>query len=382
MLQPALPWTRDNRIFLLWLGCTMAGMVFVFSATLDAGALADRPFQYLGRQALYLMAGLFCMLVVIQVPLKWWCGASDLLLLACALLFVGLWLFGVNINGSKRWIPLFFFNLQVSELVRALFVLIIAGYIHRHMDVIASGVKSHLWQVLRPVGLAGIFAGLMLLEPDMGSAVLLLLVSGGMLFVAGIRWWVVLSLAVLGGGAVALLTLAAEYRLERFISFRDPFADPQGGGYQLSQSLIAHGRGGWFGQGLGESVQKLSYLPEAHTDFVFSVICEETGVLGGLAVLALLLTLASQCQRIAARAATRQMRFHMAVAAGTGILLAFQSLINVLVVIGMLPTKGLTLPLISYGGSSMVAISLLLGIVIRAGREVDMADRKRTGKKT
>ena len=295
-----------------------------------------------------------------------------LILAAVVLLFVvlipGL---GHMVNGSRRWIRLLGFNFQASELARVLVLIFIASYAVRREDELRSTALG----LIKPMALLGFVALLLLAEPDFGAASVLLIAGFGILFVAGARLRWVLLVAAVCAGALALLVLMAPYRMARVTSFLDPWADPFNSGFQLTQSLIAIGRGEWFGVGLGESVQKLFYLPEAHTDFLFAVLAEELGLVGVAATLALFIGLVWRSFWIAQLASRANLAFQAYLAAGFGIWLGCQALINIGVNMGVLPTKGLTLPLMSYGRSSMIVTLAWVGLLLRVYHEAMQSSR-------
>ena len=247
-----------------------------------------------------------------------------------------------------------------------LFFAYISGYLIRKN----KEVREHLKGFIKPLGVFFILALLLLAQPDLGSVIVMFVTVVGMLFIAGARVSQFIGLICMGCAAVVTLILISPYRVKRLVSFMDPWADPFGSGYQLTQSLMAIGRGGWFGQGLGNSIQKLEYLPEAHTDFVFAVLGEELGFIGTVSVLLLQLFLALKALRIGYKALARQQTYAGYLASGIGIWFAFQTVVNTGAVSGLIPTKGLTLPLVSYGGSSLVVMMIAVGILFRVDYEL------------
>jgi cell division protein FtsW len=292
--------------------------------------------------------------------------AWPLLIAAVALLFFvlipGL---GHVVNGSRRWIRVLGFNFQASELARVLVLIFIASYAVRREDELRSSAMG----LIKPIGLLMFIALLLLAEPDFGAASVLFISGFGILFIAGARLRYVFVTAAAGAGAMTLLVMLVPYRMVRVKSFLNPWADPFDSGFQLTQSLIAIGRGEWFGVGLGESVQKLFYLPEAHTDFLFAVLAEELGLVGVVLTLALFIALVWRSFWIAQLAARANLRFQSYLAAGFGLWLGAQALINIGVNMGVLPTKGLTLPLMSYGRSSMIVTLAWVGLLLRVYHE-------------
>jgi cell division protein FtsW len=352
----------------------LLGLVMVTSASISiASKDGGEAFSYLERQLVLCVIGctlaalVFCVRTEYLEKLAW-----PLLLVALGLLFVvlipGL---GHVVNGSRRWIRLAGFNFQASELARVLTLIFIASYAVRR----EAELRSAALGLVKPMFLLGFVALLLLAEPDFGAASVLLITGFGVLFVAGARLRYVLLMAGVCAGALALLVLLVPYRMARVTSFLDPWADPFNSGFQLTQSLIAIGRGEWFGVGLGESVQKLFYLPEAHTDFLFAVLAEELGLVGVVITLALFIALVWRSFWIAQLASNAGLKFQAYLAAGFGLWLGFQALINIGVNMGVLPTKGLTLPLMSYGRSSMIVTLAWVGLLLRVYHEAMQANR-------
>lgn len=346
----------------------LVGLVMVSSASIT---MADRqlhqPFYYAIRQALYIGLGLLLALVLLQVKLSVWeRGSFVWLSLALALLVVVL-IPGVGreVNGSVRWLALGPLRLQVSEPAKLLLILYLAGYLVRRGDE----VREHVAGFLKPMAVLVVAAVLLLLEPDFGATVVLMSTVLGMTFLAGVRLWQFAVLMGLAASAFAVLAISSPYRMERLTAFLNPWADPFNSGFQLTQSLIAIGRGDVFGVGLGASIQKLFYLPEAHTDFVFAVLAEEFGLVGVIAVIALYAFVVWRAFAIAAVARHGEQPFAAYLAYGIGIWIGLQSFINMGVNMGLLPTKGLTLPLMSYGGSSLLVMCAAVALLLRIDYE-------------
>lgn len=345
------------------------GLVMVASASLH---LADRqmgqPFHYVNRQALFIVLGLLVGYISWRMPLVYWHKAG------MPLLLIGLFLLGLilipglgrEVNGSVRWFPLGSFSLQVSELAKLFVVIYMAGYLARHNEDLRTGWSGFL----KPIVLLILACALLLAEPDFGAASVLLATVLGMMFVGGARLGQFTALFFSTAAAGALLVLYSPYRLQRVLAFTDPWADPYNSGFQLTQALIAIGRGEWFGVGLGASVQKLFYLPEAHTDFLFAVIAEELGLVGAITVILLYAFIVWRAFRLGAAAHQRGRPFAGHLAYGLGLLIGLQAFVNLGVNMGLLPTKGLTLPLMSYGGSSMLTACLTLGLLLRVAEEL------------
>ncbi len=352
----------------------LLGLVMVTSASISiASKESGNAFSYLERQLILCVAGfilatiVFCVRTELLEKMAW-----PLLIAAVVLLFLVL-IPGVGhvVNGSRRWIRLLGFNFQASELARVLTLIFIASYAVRR-DV---ELRTTAMGLIKPMGLLVFMALLLLAEPDFGAASVLFLTGFGILFIAGARLRWVLLMAAAGAAAMALLVMLVPYRMARVTSFLDPWADPFNSGFQLTQSLIAIGRGEWFGVGLGESVQKLFYLPEAHTDFLFAVLAEELGLVGVAATLALFIALVWRSFWIAQLASRAGLKFQSYLAAGFGLWLGAQALINIGVNMGVLPTKGLTLPLMSYGRSSMIVTLAWVGLLLRVYHEAMHASR-------
>jgi cell division protein FtsW len=350
------------------LALMILGLVMVASASVS---LADRqfgqPFYYAVRQALYLGAGLGTAAIVLRVRLLYWeKGGMPLLVLGAALLIAVL-IPGVGhqVNGSTRWLPLGLVNLQASEPVKLFVIVYLAGYLVRRGEEVRTTVKGFL----RPLGILAFFAVLLLLEPDFGTTAVMFATSLGLLFLGGVRLWQFFALLGAVAAAMAGLALSSPYRMERLTTFLNPWADPFNSGFQLTQALIAIGRGQWFGVGLGGSIQKLFYLPEAHTDFLFAVLAEELGLIGVMAVIVLFALVVWRAFVIAHRAELGGNRFAAYLAYGIGTWIGLQAFINMGVNMGTLPTKGLTLPLMSYGGSSIVVMCMAVGLLMRVDYE-------------
>jgi len=352
----------------------LVGLVMVASAGIG---ISDRemgaPFFYFQRQLMYVGLGLVAAMVAMTIPTAIWEKYSMVLLgVGLALLVVVLVPgIGHEVNGSRRWVRLGFMNFQVSELARVLLLTYVASYAVRRADELRSDFAGFV----RPVLVLGGAAVLLLAEPDFGAATVLLATGIAVLFLAGARLTHLAVPIVLGVAAMTTLAVTSPYRARRLTAFRNPWDDPFDSGFQLVQSLIAIGRGEWFGVGLGSSVQKLFYLPEAHTDFVFAVLAEEFGFVGVVVVLALFAVLVGRALAISRNAARAGLQFQSYVAAAIGIWLGLQAFVNIGVNMGLLPTKGLTLPLLSYGGSSMLVTLAWLGVLLRVHHETQMTGR-------
>jgi cell division protein FtsW len=330
------------------------------------------PFYYLYRQLIAAGLGISLGTIILFTPIKFWQKIGPVLLLIGVLLLIAVLLPGIGkeINGSSRWIPLGVFNLQVSELMKLVMVLYLAGYLVRHNEAVEKTMKGFIMPMLILSGVAL----LLLMEPDLGATVVISATALGMLFLGGVRLWQFLILIIIMSIGVYFLIILEPYRLERLQSFMNPWADPFNTGFQLTQSLIAFGRGELMGVGLGNSIQKLFYLPEGHTDFLFAVLAEELGGMGAITVIVLFSALVSRIFVLAKRADLANHSFSAYMMFGLAIWIALQAFVNIAVNMGALPTKGLTLPLMSYGGSSMMIMCIVIALILRAEHEVRVTD--------
>ncbi len=361
----------DAVISLVALSLLIFGLIMVASASLPIAArnFAD-PLEIFKRQALFALLGVLAALLVTRLPMRFWqCFSAYLLMLGMLLLVLVLWV-GVEVNGSTRWLRISGLNGQPSEIVKLFVIVYLAGYLVRHQQRITQSAAAFVYPMLVLLALAL----LLIAEPDFGAAVILLMTACGMLFLGGA------PLLCFSIGILALLLLLITiailepYRIDRLLFFVDPFADPYDKGFQLVQALIAIGRGGWFGNGLGESIQKLFYLPEAYTDFLLAVIAEELGLCAVVLVIGLFFVLVVRGFAIASRAQRAGNAFNAFVAYGLVLLIGLQAFINIGVNLGVLPTKGLTLPLMSYGGSSLISYCLMIGMLLRINYETRLAE--------
>ncbi len=347
----------------------LGGFVILASASISiSDNVAGNPFFYIQRQLVAAVLGALAGAVCLFIPMQVWSNLGPLMLLLGLVLLAVVLVPGVGyeVNGSTRWVRVGFMNLQVSEPARLCFLMYLAGYlVRRHKDVREAFVGF-----LRPMLVLTLACILLLKQPDFGAAIVLLATAMTMLFVAGARIRDFVVFFLLGVLAVAALTIIEPYRMKRLTGFLDPWSDPFDSGFQLTQSLIAIGRGEWLGVGLGDSVQKLFYLPEAHTDFVFAVFAEEFGLLGSLVLIGLFLALMWRIFKLGIRAHNAERLFEAYLAIGLGTWLGLQAFINVGVNMGLLPTKGLTLPLISYGRSSLIVTMICIGLLLRIHHEL------------
>lgn len=346
---------------LLWtiIGLMVFGVLMVTSASMAISE--SKPFFYTQRELIQLGLALFVMLIVLYIPTYRWKQASTILLLVSIVMLIVVLFVGSSIKGASRWIPLGVFNFQPAELSKLALFCYLASYLTRKSDE----VQSSFWGFFKPMTVMLVLSLLLLKQPDLGTVIVLFSVTLGILFIAGARLWQFIAILGTGIFSVILLILFEPYRLVRFTTFLDPWKDPNGSGYQLTSSLMAIGNGGFWGQGLGNSVRKLGYLPEAHTDFIFSIIAEELGYVGVLAILALLFFLTFKALSIGYRSLSVGSLFSGYLACQIGIWFGFQTFVNIGVTSGMLPTKGLTLPFISYGGSSLIIMSLAVALLLR-----------------
>jgi cell division protein FtsW len=366
MRQPVGPdaWVLIPALLLLAFGVVMVGSASIAVAE----GLGAPAYHYLLRHLVFIGIGVVLASIMRIASMDFLERISRPLLALSILLLLLVLVPGIGhtVNGSTRWIRLGFTNFQAVEAVKLMVILYIAGYLARK----AGNVRSRFFDTLKPLGVAGLLSVLLLLQPDMGSAAVITAIVAGLVWLAGAAWRHVLVLAML---AMPVFGWAAmePYRWRRIVGFLDPWADPYGNGFQLVQALIAIGRGELFGVGIGASIQKLFYLPEAHTDFIFAVLAEEFGLLGVILVLTLFLLLITRIMVIGLMAHRKGRAFSGYVAYGVGLWLGLQALVNVGVNLGVLPTKGLTLPLISSGGSSMLMTIAALGVVLRIKYELD-----------
>jgi cell division protein FtsW len=364
----------DSVTVALVLALVLLGLVMVTSASISiASEEGGGSFAYLERQLLLMLVGALAAALAFCVhPDLLERIATPLLVIALALLFIVL-VPGVGhaVNGSRRWLRLAGLNFQASELARVFILIYVASYAVRREEEL----RGTFMGLAKPLGLLACAAALLLAEPDFGAASVLFAAGFALLFLAGARLRYVIAMTAVAAGGFALLAVSSSYRLRRLTGFLDPWADPFNSGFQLTQSLIAIGRGQWLGVGLGESVQKLFYLPEAHTDFLFAVLAEELGLVGVILTLGLFLGLVWRSFHIARLAAGSGLKFPAYLASGFGLWLGIQAFINVGVNMGVLPTKGLTLPLMSYGRSSLIVTLAWVGLLLRVYHEAATSAR-------
>lgn len=359
----------DPLLVIVSASLLLMGFVMVASASLHLGGkIAGNSFHYPIRQSLHIGLGLFLGACVALTPIRVWEKAGQGLFIAGLLLLVIVLIpgLGVNVNGSTRWLSIGGLRIQVSEVVKYFAVIYMAGYVTRHQQ----SIRQSAFGLIKPLILFSVASLLLLLEPDFGSAVVLLIIAMGIMFLAGARLSQFITLLSLVAALATVLVFIAPYRMKRVTSFMNPWVDAKDSGYQLVHALISFGRGEWSGVGLGSGIQKLFYLPEAHTDFLFSVIGEELGLMGVLTVIALFAVLVWRTFEIGVAAEKAGEQFSAFIAYGLGIWFGFQSFVNMGVNMGILPTKGLTLPLMSYGGGSMMIMCCAVALLFRVQSEV------------
>ncbi len=369
--------TFDRGFIIIAFCLYFVGLVMVASSSMPvAERLFDNPFHFVVRHAIYIVISLVIAGIALQVPMQMWHKLSGWFLLLAIISLVVVLIIGRSVNGSTRWIVLGPINIQAAEPAKLFFFCYLSGYLVRRREEVSQKLKG--W--IKPLGVLFLLAVLLLFQPDLGTVIVMFATTVGLLFLAGAKLWQFVSVLVAGISAFVVLIVISPYRLRRITGFMDPWQDPFGSGYQLTQSLMAYGRGEIFGQGLGNSIQKLEYLPEAHTDFVMAVIGEEFGFFGVLCVLALCLTLVIKSLLLGKRALEKEKYFEGFFAYAIGIWLSFQAAVNVGASAGLFPTKGLTMPLISYGGSSMIIMTLAIVVLIRIDHELRLQSIQATTK--
>ena len=368
---------HDQWLLLSAIALVLFGLLMVASASM---VVAERqfhePMHFLWRQVAYLIVAIPISLWIYYLPLSFWQRIGPILLLFSIVLLILVLVPGLgrHVNGSARWLGVGFFSLQVSEFVKLFMFIYLAGYLDRHQHEVEYKISGFV----KPLFILAIISGLLLLEPDFGATVVIFSTALAMMFLAGARFRYFAVIVCVAIVLFALLAVASPYRMQRLTGFLNPWQHEYGSGYQLTQSLIAFGRGGVTGVGLGNSVQKLFYLPEAHTDFLFAVLAEELGLVGILAVIGLFVLLVWRGLSIAKQAITLQFRFSSYLANGLAVWIAIQTMINIGVNAGLLPTKGLTLPFMSYGGSSMLVMCFVIALLLRIDKDNRVALAKQT----
>ena len=367
-------WTRithqgllyDRALFWLFVILLLIGLVAVTSASIPySSRLFNDPFYFAKRDAIYVLLSLLTCYISLQISSSQWEKWHAKIFLFSVILLLLVPFIGTSVNGAKRWISLGILNFQPAEFAKLALTCFLASYFTRRYDE----VRSRHVCIFKPFIVMLVLGCFLLLQPDLGSTVVLFIIMSGMLFIVGAKILQFVGLIALGGILFVWLVLTASYRLKRFIGFLEPFKDPYGTGFQLTNSLIAFGRGEITGEGLGNSIQKLDYLPEAHTDFIMAIIGEEFGFIGILIVILLLGLLIFRAMKIGRESLMLEQRFRGFFALGIGFWIFFQGFVNLGMALGMLPTKGLTFPLVSYGGSSIIIMSATIGILLRIDHE-------------
>ncbi len=356
-------------------GLLAMGFIFVTSSSLHLGEkITQNYLHYPVRQFIHIILGLIVAAVVAHIPLRIWEQSSGwLFILGLTLLvFVLIPGIGIKVNGSVRWLSIAGLRIQVSEIVKFFSVIYMAGYVTRHQE----HVEQSTYGLVKPLLLFSVACLLLLMEPDFGSAVVILVIAMGIMYLGGARLWQFLIIIAVVLVLAMLLVYFSPYRWARVTGFIDPWADAQNTGFQLVQALIAFGRGEVFGVGIGSGIQKLFYLPEAHTDFLFSVLAEEMGLVGVTSIILLFSLLLCHSFDLAVKAEQADEKFASFIAYGLGIWFGFQAFVNMGVNMGILPTKGLTLPLMSYGGGSMIVMCAAMALLSRVHTEIKQKKQK------
>lgn len=357
----------DRLMLLVAIALMAIGLVIVTSASIPvAERLHSNPFHFAIRHSIYLLLALIAGSVCVQIPMKYWQNYNAWLLLFGLALLVIVLLIGRTVNGSTRWIVLGPVTVQAAEPAKLFFFCYLASFlVRKHEDVTET-----LGGFVKPLAVLFVLATLLLQQPDLGTVIVMFVTTVGLLFLAGARLWQFYGLLFTGVLLVVSLIVFEPYRMARLQSFRDPWSDPWDTGYQLTQSLMAFGRGDWLGQGLGNSLQKLEYLPEAHTDFIVAILAEELGFIGLTMMLVLIFLMVYRALHLGNRAIKQNRPFEAYFSYAIGVWFSFQTAVNVGASSGLLPTKGLTLPLVSYGGSSLIIMTIAVAILLRIDFEL------------
>ncbi|WP_226960831.1 cell division protein FtsW [Thalassotalea sp. LPB0316] len=377
LAQSASTVTFDRHYILLAVAMYTIGLIMVASSSMPvAERLFDNPFHFVIRHGVYIVLSIMIGAAALFIPMSQWQKQSGYLLLAAIGLLVLVLIIGRTVNGSQRWIVLGPITVQAAEPAKLFFFAYLAAYLVRRREEVMENVKGFF----KPLVVFGLLAFLLLMQPDLGTVIVMFVTTFGLLFLAGAKLWQFIAIAGMGVIAITALAVFEEYRWRRITSFLDPWQDPFGSGYQLTQSLMAYGRGELTGQGLGNSIQKLEYLPEAHTDFVMAVLAEEFGFIGVAIVLCLSLWLVFKALYLGRKAVSKEKYFEGFFAFAIGIWMSFQTAVNIGASAGIVPTKGLTMPLISYGGSSMIIMTLAFVVLIRIDHEIRLQRIQATSK--
>jgi len=369
--------TFDRTYIILAFAMYIIGLVMVASSSMPvAERMFGNPFHFIIRHSIYIGLSLFIAAIVMQIPLSTWHKQSTNFLIFGVVLLIAVLIIGRTVNGSQRWIVLGPITIQAAEPAKLFFFCYLSAYLVRRRNEVMENVKGFL----KPLVVFGVLATLLLFQPDLGTVIVMFVTTFGLLFLAGAKLWQFVSIALMGLASISALAYFSPYRWARVTGFLDPWKDPFGTGYQLTQSLMAYGRGEMFGEGLGNSIQKLEYLPEAHTDFVMAVLAEEFGFIGITAILLLSMTLVIKALLLGRNAVSKEKYFEGFFAYAIGIWFSFQAAVNVGASAGIVPTKGLTMPLISYGGSSMIIMTIALVVLLRIDHEIRLQSIQATSK--
>jgi cell division protein FtsW len=366
-LEPSATATFDRSFVLLALTMYVIGLIMVASASMPlAERVYHNPFHFVNSHLIYMVLSIIIAIIALQIPMAWWHKYSSPLLMLALLLLFAVLLVGRTINGSTRWLVIGPITIQAAEPAKLFFFCYLSAYLVRRRDEVMENLKGFL----KPLLVFFLLAILLLRQPDLGTVIVMFVTTFGLLFLAGAKLWQFIGIAGVGITAISLLAIFEPYRWRRVTSFLDPWQDPFGSGYQLTQSLMAYGRGELFGQGLGNSIQKLDYLTQAHNDFLMAVVAEEFGFIGISVILLLSFILVAKAMWLGRKALAKECYFEGFFAYAIGIWLCFQAAVNVGASAGIVPTKGLTMPLISYGGSSLIIMTLAVVILIRIDHEL------------
>ncbi|QCI20365.1 cell division protein FtsW [Buchnera aphidicola (Brachycaudus cardui)] len=358
---------------LLWLSLSLSsiGLIMVFSSSIPVGqSLYQDPFFFIKREIFYFFLIFFLSFIFLRTPIIFWKHNSNIILIISILLLILVLFIGHSIHGSYRWIKIGLLHIQPSEICKISSFCYISSYLSRK----TNEVRNNFWGFFKPMSIIIIQSILLLAEPDLGTVIVLCFTTLSVLFLSGAKIGQFLVIIFISTLIVIFLILLEPYRMKRILSFWNPWKDPFGNGYQLTQSLMALGRGDFFGQGLGNSIQKLDYLPDAHSDFIFSIIGEELGYIGSFIILLIIFFISFRAMYIGKKSLEKKQIFSGFLACSIGIWFSFQTLINIGAVTGILPTKGLTLPLISYGGSSLVMNYIAIFFLLRIDFETRLKE--------
>jgi len=371
--------TFDRSYVLLAVSMYMIGLIMVASSSMPvAERLFNDPFHFVERHLIYICLSLGVAVVTMSIPMTLWQKHSGHLLLLGIFLLIIVLFVGRTVNGSTRWIVVGPITIQAAEPAKLFFFCYLSAYLVRRRDEVMENVKGFA----KPLVVFGVLGALLLMQPDLGTIIVMFVTTFGLLFLAGAKLWQFACVSAVGISLLSALAYFSPYRWARVTGFLDPWQDPFGSGYQLTQSLMAYGRGEVLGQGLGNSIQKLEYLPEAHTDFVMAVVAEEFGFLGISVILALSMTLVIKALLLGRAAVQKEKYFEGFFAYAIGIWISFQAAVNVGASAGIVPTKGLTMPLLSYGGSSMIIMTISVVILMRIDHEMRVQSIQATGTKS